>query len=131
MMALPPGPYKPYDPLKVGDAVEGNYWFLDKFFGPGGGAFRKSILAMNENQLRDELAKYGLEIPKGVRLVVVDLETAVVRPADGNPINPAQDTFYQLVMPPTPRRHPNNAQYKHDQQWEDAWYHAMVDSYGM
>jgi hypothetical protein len=129
MMAIPPGPYKPFDPLKVGEAVQGNYWFLDKLFAPGGNAYRQSILAMNDNQLRQELSEYGLDIPQGVRLVVVDLETATLQPV-GGALN-AQDPFYQLVMPPAPRRHAGNAQYRHDQQWEDAWYHAIVDSYGM
>ena len=88
---------------------------------------------MSDADLTTELAEYGLVIPPGVRIVLVDLETARLHyngpTLDTTPVT--GDTFYQLVMPPVPRRHPGNAEYKHDQQWEDAWYHAIVDSYGM
>jgi hypothetical protein len=130
---LPAGPYKPYDPTKVGDQVQNNYEFMKEIFGPGQAQYRQQLLAMSDNDLRTELAEYGLVIPQGVRIVLVDLETAKMH-HNGGPIDLTPgtgDTFYQLVMPPVPRRHPNSSEYRHDQQWEDAWYHAIVDSYGM
>ena len=50
-----------------------------------------------------------------------------------NHINPSNDYFYLLILPPVP----NNANYagqpgyKDMQAWESAWYHAIVDGYGM
>jgi hypothetical protein len=130
-MTLPKGPYKPYDPQQVGAQVQNNYAFLHKLFAANNSQYRQKLFAMTDAQLTTELAEYGLVIPPGVRIVLVDLEIAQMHCNGPQPIDPTQETFYQLVMPPVPRLHPGSAQYKHDQQWEDAWYHAIVDSYGM
>src|SRR5262245_25898332 len=126
--ALPPGPYKPYNSRKVGQQIQNNYEFLKYLFDDDNKDYRDELFGMNDDDLRTELAGYGLVIPKEVRIVLIDLEFARMQPTD---IKPDKDTFYQLVLPPVPRRHPDSPEYKHDQQWEDAWYHAIVDSYGM
>jgi hypothetical protein len=127
MMALPPGPYKPYSSNSVGEHVQNNYEFFNDIFDDKN--YRDDLFAMDQDGLRKELEKeYGLKIPPEVKIVLIDLESARMQPDD---IDPTRDTFYQLVMPPTPRRHPGSPEYKHDQAWEDAWYHAIVDSYGM
>jgi hypothetical protein len=49
------------------------------------------------------------------------------------PIDPNNNYFYLLVLPPVPTRYDPVAQpgYEEMQAWESAWYHAIVDGYGM
>jgi hypothetical protein len=134
------GPWKP--PYNPGVETKHLYDFVQKLFdGPTQAAFRASLFAApDENQLRIMLGDWGIFIPTVIgapgspplRIMLVDVENASTW-QDTPPINPATDYFYVLVMPPVPTRYDPVAQpgYEEMQAWESAWYHAMVDGYGM
>ncbi len=123
------GPTKPYDEDKVGQQVQMNYKFIDKLFGRGQKAFRDRFFrCRTEAALRRALKREGVNVRPGVRLMILDVENA--RTKVFGTINPRRDNFYVMVMPPVPRRR-KSEDYKDSQAWEGAWYHAIVDSYGM
>jgi hypothetical protein len=127
-------PFKPpYAYSSLGDQVQLNYNFLERLFDPGTQeAFRKSFFdSKDEPHLRNMLRGYDIDIPAPTRIVLVDLENAKWFVHDPKAFDPVSQDFYQLVMPPVPRKHPGSDEYKESQQYEDAWYHAVVDSYGM
>jgi hypothetical protein len=138
-----PGPWKPYNPAQVGITTEHLFDFLQQLFGAGQGPFRANLFAApNENQLRTMLGDWGIFIPAIIggpgspplRIMLVDVESARTwQDPTQPPINPAADYFYVLVMPPVPTRYAPGAQpgYEEMQAWESAWYHAIVDGYGM
>ncbi len=123
------GPTKPYDENKVGKQVQTNYAFLEKLFGARQKAFRDRFFrCRTESALRRALHSQGVPVKPGVRIMILDVEYA--RTKVFGPINPRRDNFYVLVMPPVPRKKKSN-DYKDAQAWDGAWYHAIVDSYGM
>ena len=123
------GPTKPYDEHKVGKQLQTNYAFLERLFGPRQKAFRDRFFnCKNETALRRALGRAGVKVTPGVRIMILDVEYA--RTKSFGVINPRRDNFYILVMPPVPRRK-KSEDYKDSQAWEGAWYHAIVDSYGM
>jgi hypothetical protein len=135
------GPWKP--PYNPGVETKHLFDFLQQLFGAGQVAFRASLFAApNEAQLRTMLGDWGIFIPThtggpgtpAVRIMLVDVQNANTWQDPSLPkINPATDDFYVLVMPPVPTRYPAAAQpgYEEMQAWESAWYHAIVDGYGM
>jgi hypothetical protein len=138
-----PGPWKPYNIAQVGVTTEHLYEFLQQLFGSGNAAFRANLLAApDERQLRIMLGDWGIFIPTDIggtgspplRIMLVDIQsTRTWQDPNQAPINPATDYFYVLVMPPVPTRYDPAVQpgYEEMQAWESAWYHAMVDGYGM
>jgi hypothetical protein len=126
-------PWKPVNLYPVGSTVDNLHWFLDHLFDAGQQAFRDQFFMLgNEAQLRDLLATNKIFIPatdpqtgNPIRLMIVDVEYARCHHYDA-PIVPARDLFYLLVMPPVPRYYDPVMQ-----NWESAWYHAIVDGYGM
>jgi hypothetical protein len=138
-----PGPWKSYDLGQVGTTSQYLYNFVQLLFGPGNAAVRSTLLgALNEAQLRTLLQSYGISIPSNIggtgspplRIMLVDIESAQTWQDPTQPkINPTTDFFYVLVMPPVPTRFDPAVQpgYEEMQAWESAWYHAVVDGYGM
>jgi hypothetical protein len=145
MPGLPmPGPWKPYKAAQVGVTTQHLYEFLQQLFGPDNAAFRANLLAApDESQLRIMLGDWGIVIPTNIegpdspplRIMLVDIQSTQTwqDPTQQVKINPATDYFYVLVMPPVPTRYDPAVQpgYEVMQAWESAWYHAMVDGYGM
>jgi hypothetical protein len=141
---MPGGPWKPYDESLVGSLTQALFAFLDKeLFAAGNAAIRNNLLnAPDEHQLRLMLGNYGIFIPALIggpgsaplRIMLVDVQsTRTWQDPNQAPINAANDYFYLLVMPPVPTRYDPTAQpgYEKMQAWESAWYHAIVDGYGM
>jgi hypothetical protein len=122
-------PTKPYSADKVGEAAQHNYKFFEDCFDPGNGPFRDWFFAAStgEEDVRAKLKDYKLVVPGSVKLVVVDLENARMRNWS---LNPKTQDFYEFIMPPVPRRSEDD-DYVEGQLWEEAWFHAMVDGYGM
>jgi len=135
-----PGPWKPYNQNHVGRTTQALYGFLtDLFDGTKGPALRKQLLgAMSEDEVRAVLVTYGIVIPRQtdqgdpLRIMLVDVQNAQTW-QEPPPINPVTDYFYLLVMPPVPSNpnYPGQPGYQDMQAWESAWYHAIVDGYGM
>jgi hypothetical protein len=124
-----PGPTKPYDEKKVGDQLQANYVFLEKLFGTQQKAFRDRFFrCATEAKLRSALSREKIKVPSDVRIMLVDVEFARMKTFGS--VNPRRDKFYILVMPPVPRRE-RTEDYKEMQAWQGAWYHAIVDGYGM
>lgn len=122
------GPTKPYDEHQVGKQLQTNYAFLEKLFGPKQKAFRDRFFrCKSEAALRRALRREGVRVAAGVKTMIVDVENARVKSFG---INPRRDNFYILVMAPVPRRK-KSEDYRDSQAWEGAWYHAIVDGYGM
>jgi hypothetical protein len=117
----------------VGQTVDNLHWFLDQLFGASQQAFRDQFFHLSdEDQLRNLLATNRIFIPatdpqsgNPIRIMLVDVENARCHHY-GAHINPATDLFYLLVMPPVPRHYDPTMQ-----NWESAWYHAIVDGFGM
>jgi hypothetical protein len=106
---------------------------MDKLFGSTGNALRASLVnASDENTLRAKMNAElpHLKIPANVRVGVLDLQTAHYKDWG---ISTQNETYYIMVLPPNPQRQPQSTQstYIDDQEWENAWYHATVDGYGM
>jgi hypothetical protein len=126
-------PWKPWSPNHVGQYVQHNYAFMDQLFDPANGAaFRQAFWNYpNEDALRNAINSHlHLNIPNTVRVGFFDVE----RPAFHSfppPINAATDNYYVMILPSMPRRKPGDNTYIEDQAWEDAWYHAVVDGFGM
>ena len=109
-----PGPWKPYDTTQVGVTTQHLYEFLQELFGPGNATFRANLLdAPDEGQLRIMLGDWGIFIPTHIgaddspplRIMLVDIQsTRTWQDPTQAPINPANDYFYVLVMPPVPTR---------------------------
>ena len=137
-------PWKQY-PGTTGAEVDHLKYFVDRLFGiPGNDpmAFRKQFFDIpdsspdglhGENVLRQMLADNqiiippddGAKPPNPIHIVLVDVQTAHLK-CYYKKFNAANDLFYLLVMPPIP------TQYNADMQaWESAWYHAIVDGFGM
>jgi hypothetical protein len=123
-------PTKPYSEYKVGEVAQANYKFFEDCFDPGNKPFRDWFFdgATTEPQVRARLKAYGLDIPEGIKLVVVDLQYA--RMKNWSLKKPEEEPFYEFILPPVPTRS-TNADYVESQQWEEAWFHAIVDGYGM
>jgi hypothetical protein len=127
-------PWKPWYDANLGDYVQSNYNVATHLFDPlTGTAFRQSFWACaNENALRDKInGLLNLGIPNHVRVGFFDVEAAdqgckFFAP----PIDTAGDDFYIMILPSVPRRS-NAPEYINDQAMEDAWFHAVVDGYGM
>jgi hypothetical protein len=139
-----PGPWKPYDEDTVGPLTEALYRFLHyHLFVPGDQVRGALMNAGNEGQLRMMLGQYGIFIPERIdmndpnsaplRIMLVDVQTANIWQEPGRPINYNNDYFYVLVMPPIPSNanYAGQPGYQDMQAWESAWYHAIVDGYGM
>jgi hypothetical protein len=128
-------PWKPWVSNLVGQYVQDNYSFMDQLFDPvGGAAFRQQFWDYpNEAALRVAINNYlNLNLAHTVRVGFFDVEKPGARFFDP-PIKP-DEQWYVMVLPPMPRRNAGTAgydQYVDSQEWEDAWYHAVVDSYGM
>jgi hypothetical protein len=123
-------PWKPWDENEVGTYVQDNYEFVDRLFGPQGAAIRKKFWACTtETQLRKAIKDEAkINVPASVRVGVFDVEAAALKVI--KKIDPKTEDFYIMVMPPKPRRK-NTADYKDGQAWEEAWFHAIVDGYGI
>ena len=69
-------PTKPYNEYKVGEVVQHNYKFFGDCFDPSNGPFRDWFFAgsTTEDDVRAKLKAYQLDIPVGIKLVVVDLQ---------------------------------------------------------
>jgi hypothetical protein len=100
-------------------------------------AFRNGFFHLNsEDQLRNLLADNKIIIPKTddgtpqgrpIRIIVVDVQYARMKWYPDNVlIDPVNELFYLLVMPPVPQTYDPVMQ-----GWESAWYHAIVDGFGM
>jgi hypothetical protein len=134
MPAPPPGPYKPWSYADVGAYTQHNYAFVDTLFQDGPGepnpGIRRSYRHYTGNQLRLQIqSDLGLTIPSDVKVGVFDIELAHFHNPEA--INFSADAYYIMVLPPFPRQNPGNNVYIRDQAWQDAWYHAVVDGYGM
>jgi hypothetical protein len=124
--------YQYWNEDNVGTYVQNNYKFMDKLFSRHGDNLRSSLVnAPDEATLRARMNAElpQLNIPLNVRVGVLDLQTPKYKDwgiADG-------DTYYIMVLPPNPQRQPQSTQstYIDDQEWENAFYHATVDGYGM
>jgi len=131
--AMPP--VKPYNWDKTGEAAQNNYKFFEDCFDPNpttNKAFRDWFFnpSTSEDDVRKKLKNtYHLDIPATIKLAVVDLQWA--RCKNWSITNPQTQDFYSLIMPPRPTRWPNNQYYVESQQWEESWFHAIVDGYGM
>jgi hypothetical protein len=127
-------PVKPYNWANVGDAAQHNYKFFEDCFDPNPAtnkAFRDWFFdsSTTEPNVRTKLKNtYHLDIPAPIKLVVVDLQWA--RCKNWSLTDPATQDFYEFIMPPRPTRWPDKY-YVESQQWEEAWFHAIVDGYGM
>jgi hypothetical protein len=126
--------YQYWDEDNVGTYVQNNYEFMDQLFGVKGDHLRKILWdAANDSEgaLRDLMnAKLPhLKIPNTVRVGLADLQAPRYKDFGIN----AGDTYYIMVLPPNPQRQPQSTQqtYIDDQEWENAFYHATVDGYGM
>jgi hypothetical protein len=140
-----PGPWKPYDEDTVGALTQALYRFLEYHLFVQGNPVRGNLMqAYDENQLRVMLGNYGIFIPPRidpndansapVRIMLVDIQTATIWQDHTQPaINYQTDTFYVLVMPPIPSNSHYAGQpgYQDMQAWQSAWYHAIVDGFGM
>jgi hypothetical protein len=128
-------PVKPYNWNKVGEAAQHNYKFFEDCFDPNAATnktFRDWFFdnGTSENDVRQKLKNtYHLDIPVTIKLVVVDLQWA--RCKNWSLTNPQTQDFYTFIMPPRPTRWPNDQWYVQSQQWEESWFHAIVDGYGM
>jgi hypothetical protein len=125
--------YQYWNEDDVGTYVQNNYKFMDKLFGVHGDHLRQSLVnAPDENTLRTRMNTElpQLKIPQNVRVGVADLQTAKYKDWG---INTQTETYYIMVLPPNPQRQPQSTAqtYIDDQEWENAWYHATVDGYGM
>ena len=125
--------YQYWNEDDVGTYVQNNYKFMDELFGRHGDNLRNSLVnAADEDALRDKMnAKLPhLKIPQNVKVGVVDLQNGKCQLWG---MNTQTDTYYIMVLPPNPQRKPqsNQTTYIDDQEWENAWYHATVDGYGM
>jgi hypothetical protein len=136
-----PGPWKPPYYSNAGNTTQYLYAFVQELFGAGGAALRNQLMnAQDEDEVRAVLNSKGIVIPRltggasspPVRIKIVDVQTAGVWEAHP-PINPNNDFFYVLVLPPVPSNSNYAGQpgYTDMQAWESAWYHAIVDGYGM
>ena len=133
-----PGPWKPWNDADVGEYAQLNHEFLKYMYqeGPGNppGGYRDRYLNFTSDELRRALAQdLKILIPANVKAYVFDCESLRWNDPDG--IDWHNDTWYMMVLPPTPRGHyppnPPSGDYTECQAWEGAWYHAMVDSLGM
>ncbi len=132
------GPTKPYDPADVKNQLGHNYDFTAKLFGQGQQAFRNTFFnCTTEAALRALLLAEKITVAADVRIMLVDVENA--RSKTFGPIDASNEKFYVLVMAPVPRGDGRPAAnppavdpgYIDMQAWENAWYHAIVDGYGM
>jgi hypothetical protein len=124
-------PKKDYDETKVGATLQGIYALSEILFDPKSQkTFRDQFfdLAATEDTARELLGPYGIVVAPGVKIMVVDIENARTRTF--GTIDAVKDDFYVFVMPPVPRRS-TTKDYKDSQAWEGAWYHSIVDGYGM
>src|SRR5262249_7902378 len=123
-------PSKPYNWDRTGEAAQNNYKFFEDCFDPDPKAnkdFRDWFFNSTEHEVMKELRDtYGLDIPADTKLVVVDLQWARLQKWDLDP-NDKNQKFYQLIMPPRPTRWPDDKYYVESQQWEESWFHAIVD----
>jgi hypothetical protein len=127
-----PGPTKPFDPALVGKEVQKYKVILDRLFDNAGHQALRDTLynCADETALRDAFkTQLDIDIAADVRIMLIDVENARWKSFDPQ-IDPKKDKFYVYILPPIPRRS-TVAEYKTMQAWEGAWYHAMVDSYGM
>jgi len=149
------GPFKRFDPTQVGARAQAYREFAQKaFFGDTAGAqqidgqtFRKNLRDFakrnTQQQLLDLLNNtHNLKIPATngaddqhgdpLKLMIVDIDLgAPYTASDVSPLPDENDAFYIFVIPPTPQRVPNNKAYQEMQAFESAWYHAIVDGYGL
>lgn len=127
-------PAKSWSEDKVGENVQLGYDFLDNLFDDvQGPQIRNAIFQCNSQAAMRTLLEdtYGLQwIPVNVNIMVLDIENARVWPTP-IPNNFKDKNWYTLVLPPNPRRNPNNGVYTDSVAWNAAWYHAMADGYGM
>jgi hypothetical protein len=136
-----PGPWKPPSYYsKAGTTTQVLYAFVQELFdATNGPALRNQLMtAHDEDEVRAILNSRGIVIPRltgttgsaPVRIKIVDVQSARVweqQPA----IDPNNDFFHVLVMPPVPSNYAGQPGYTDMQAWESAWYHAIVDGYGM
>jgi hypothetical protein len=135
MSGLTPGPFSLYTKDKVGEHAQNNYKFLEALFGPSslgppptGQELRDYLLSNNDATLRADLAGwFGIVVPAGVRILIVDIENARTTLTP----DAIKDPYYVLVLPPSLRRKLNDDSYLDAQALSGAWYHATSDGYGM
>jgi len=140
--------FKPYQEYSVGKAVHTNYEFLEnlwkeeKRWGKPKQTLRNFLYTRpTEQALRNALKREGIDVKRGVRIMLVDIERASAKTfgLPGNPnterrISPTAEDFYVLVLPPKLRRKTiglRKEDYLEMQAWSGAWYHATNDGYGM
>jgi hypothetical protein len=153
-----PIPWKPdYNAYggSIGATVDTLKEFIGKLFDPGKyPGFRDQFFddpsqpgypagsTLNEPIIRRMLKQQGINIPEthtvggqkhDIRIVIVDVQNARLASYETDPklfgrkeID-KNDWFYLLVMPPVPSI-PAEVDL---QTYESAWYHAIVDGYGM
>jgi hypothetical protein len=131
-------PWKSYA-NSPGATADDLYYFLQNCFQPNpkGNNFRNQFFdpALTEDSARVLLMNNRIFVPQDdggkppnpIRLMFVDVQNAQVwQDPKKKKIDPVNDLFYLLVMPPTPQKYDPEMQ-----AWESAWYHAIVDGYGM
>jgi hypothetical protein len=124
-----PGPKKTDYSDRIIDITKSNFEFLKTLWGTEGEALRNQLMtSRNESELRRLLGRYNIEVEANTRLMIVDILSAKM---NNFVTDAAQDDFYVLVLPPSPRRNPGDDPYKQMQGWLAAQYHAINDSYGM
>jgi len=128
-------PKKEYDEAKVGETLQKIYTFSEQIFGLKSHIDQKEVRnqffepAATEDTVRALIHKFlGIKVAQSTKIMVVDIENARTRTF--GTIDAAKDDFYVFVMPPVPRRSKTD-DYKESQAWEGAWYHSIVDGYGM
>jgi hypothetical protein len=140
-----PGPWKPPSYYSnAGNTAQYLYAFVQELFGTGGPALRNQLMsAHDEDEVRAVLNSKGIVIPRlsggsgtsPLRIMLVDVQNAKTWQDRNypNPIDPTTDYFYLLVMPPVPSNanYAGQPGYTDMQAWESAWYHAIVDGFGM
>lgn len=146
---------KPWDPATVGDKTIEYHSFARLLFGldpfpippviAGNTNVRDDLKAVSQQvgatdtDLRNAIKHYKVNIPptstrnNPLRIIVFDVERGDLYWAGNDPRQGIQD-YYVFVMPADPKGRPhghNQPEYRDEQAWESAWYHAVVDGYGM
>ena len=128
-MVCPGGPTKPDYLGMNGFYAQYNAEFLAKLWRAGGTLRHELLNETDEAKLRTTIKlEVKIDIPGDIRLVVYDIQTAT---QNSFVKDACQEKFYVLVLPPKPRRHPDQPEYEEMQRWASAYYHATTDSYGM
>ncbi len=106
------------------------YKFIEKLWGDDGEKFRKELkdfAPSNIGGLRACMRDHRIRLPPDADVWIIDIEgNERVQVTDAR-----NDDWYYMILPPNPRRHPGDDQYKETQAWSEALHAAVDDSYGM